>query len=78
MLHNMLLKENGYLELTKVLRKNFALVPIDGLWGLVNDDTPDEAMELEELCQCPIEKAELAAKWKSVMEGLMKHYEHAN
>jgi hypothetical protein len=31
------------------------------------------AMELEELRQCPIEKAELAAKWKSVMEGLMKH-----
>jgi hypothetical protein len=35
-------------------------------------------MELEELRQCPIEKVELAAKSKSVMEGLMKHYEHAN
>ncbi len=50
MLHNMLLKENGYLDpdlkdhpagLTKVLRKIFALVPIDGLWGRVNDDTPE-------------------------------------
>ena len=87
MLHNILHNEYGYLELdledhptglTKVLCKNFAHVPVDGLWGCVNDNSPDKAVELEQLCQCPIEKAEFAAnKWKSVMEGFMKHYEHA-
>jgi hypothetical protein len=56
MLHNILHNEYGYLELdledhptglTKVLCKNFAHVPVDGLWGCVNDNSPDKAVELE-------------------------------
>ena len=82
-LHNMLLKNNGYLEpdlaphpagLTKILRKVFASVTLDGLWRRGDDDTHDPVTELEEMRQNPQDKARLAKKWKSVMEGLMNHY----
>jgi Plant transposon protein len=86
-LHNMLLKENGFLAVdlplhpagrTKALRKMFGNVSLEGMWNRYDDDTPDEAMALEEQRVCPLEKAELAAKWKSVMEGLMNHYQFAS
>lgn len=85
-LHNMLLKDNGYLAvdlplyphgLTKVLRKMFANVSLDGVWNRGDDDTPDEQMEIEERRQCPLEKTELAHRWTKVMEGLMNHYQFA-
>ena len=47
---------------------------LDGLWRRGDDDTHDPVMELEELRQNPQDKARLAKKWKSVMEGLMNHY----
>lgn len=86
-LHNMLLKHNGYLEpdlapypsgLTKVLRKMFANVTLDGLWRRVDDDTDDPEMELEELRQSPRDKALLVQRWKLVMEGLMNHYQYGS
>ena len=52
----------------------FASVTLDGLWRRGDDDTHDPVMELEELRQNPQDKARLAKKWKSVMEGLMNHY----
>ena len=56
----------------------FANVALDGLWRRVDDDTPDAEMENVERRQCPVEKTLLAAKWKTVMEGLLNHYQNAN
>jgi hypothetical protein len=56
----------------------FANVALDGLWCCVDDDTPDAEMENVERRQCPVEKTLLAAKWKTVMEGLLNHYQYAN
>ena len=86
-IHNMMLKDNGYLDpelellpsgLTKVLRKMFANVALDGLWQRGDDDTPDAEMDIVEQRQCPVEKNLLAVKWKTVMEGLLNHYQYAN
>ena len=83
----MLLKNNGYLEpdlapqpagLTKVLRKMFENVTLEGLWHRGDDNTHDPLMEFEELRQNPQDKALLAQKWKVVMEGLMNHYQFAS
>jgi hypothetical protein len=55
----------------------FANVALDGFLCRVDDDTPDAEMENAERRQCPVEKTLLAAKWKTIMEGLLNHYQYA-
>jgi hypothetical protein len=49
---------------TKILRKVFANVTLDGIWIRGEDNTPDAEMDNVERRQCPVEKHLLAANGK--------------
>ena len=84
-LHNMLLKNNGYFlepdltphpaRSTMILPKVLANMTLDGLWRRGNDDTHDPVMALEKLRQNLQDGVRLAKKWKSAMVGLMNQYQ---
>jgi Plant transposon protein len=89
MLHNMLLKVDGYLDsnlapfpggVEERLAKKFANTwnGNDGLWNRFDDDTIDEEMDRENQRQNPVTKNTLSANWSKVTAALVDHHQFAD
>ena len=87
-LHNMLLKADGYLEenltpfpggVEERLARKFgnSWNGLDGFWNRQNDDTVDEEMDADNRRQTTtLTQHELAVKWAAVIAALVDHHQY--